>query len=326
MTMAAVPSHRNRGFGRGAGRVTATRVTEIVPDSQHRGLVAALPPLPRALALLARLDRPIGWWLLFWPGAWAVALAGGAAERWPLLLWLLLGSVAMRGAGCVYNDIIDRELDASVARTRHRPLASGQVSLGVAWAWLVALCLIGLVVLLQLHLYAAIVSLAALAPVAAYPFMKRITWWPQVWLGLVFSWAALVGWSEVWGALTTSGLLLYAGAICWVVGYDTVYALQDREDDALIGIGSSALALGRHVRAGVALCYALALALWATAFWQVRADALVLIALAPIALHLGWQAATLVPDDGAGALARFRGNRFAGLLMFLACAAVGTRL
>ncbi|MGK6322746.1 4-hydroxybenzoate octaprenyltransferase [Sphingomonas sp. DT-51] len=301
-------------------------MTDIVPDSQHRGLVAALPPLPRALASLARLDRPIGWWLLFWPGAWAVALAGGVIERWPLLLWLLLGSIAMRGAGCVYNDIVDRELDASVARTRHRPLASGQVSLGVAWAWLVFLCLIGLVVLLQLHLYAAIVSLAALAPVAAYPFMKRITWWPQVWLGLVFSWAALVGWSETWGTLTAPGLLLYAGAIVWVVGYDTIYALQDREDDALIGIGSSALAMGRHVRGGVGLCYALAVALWAGAFWQVRADPLAFAALAPMVLHLAWQVATLHPDDSAGALRRFRSNRFAGLLLFLACAVVGTRL
>ncbi|TCP35591.1 4-hydroxybenzoate octaprenyltransferase [Sphingomonas sp. BK235] len=324
--MAPARAHGNHGFRRGGKPRYSARVTDIVPDSQHRGLVAALPPLPRALALLARLDRPIGWWLLFWPGAWSVALAGGAVTRWPLLLWLLLGSVAMRGAGCVYNDIVDRELDASVARTRHRPLASGQVSLLAAWAWLVFLCLIGLVVLLQLHLYAAIVSLAALAPVAAYPFMKRITWWPQAWLGLVFSWAALVGWSETWGWLTAPGLLLYAGSVFWVIGYDTIYALQDREDDALIGIGSSALAMGRHVRGGIAACYAIALAFWAAAFWHVRADPLALAALLPVALHLGWQAATLHPDDGLGALRRFRSNRFAGLLMLLGCAVVGTPL
>ncbi|WP_019516362.1 4-hydroxybenzoate octaprenyltransferase [Sphingomonas sp. Mn802worker] len=285
-----------------------------------------LPPRLRGFALLARFDRPIGWWLLFWPGAWAVALAGGAVQRWSLILWLLVGAIAMRGAGCVYNDIVDRDLDASVERTRNRPLASGAVSMRAAWAWLLLLCLIGLVVLLQLHWPAAIASIAAILPVAAYPFMKRITWWPQVWLGLVFSWAALVGWSEAWETLSAGGVLLYAGGICWVVGYDTIYALQDREDDALVGIRSSALRMGRHVRGGVTLCYAGAVVLWATAFWQVRADPLALAALLPVAAHLAWQVATLVPDDGASALARFRSNRTAGLLMFLACVVVGTPL
>jgi 4-hydroxybenzoate polyprenyltransferase len=301
-------------------------VTDIVPDSEHRGLVAALPPWARGLALLARFDRPIGWWLLFWPGAWGVALAGGAIGRFGLILWLLLGAIAMRGAGCVYNDIVDRDLDASVARTRSRPLPSGMVSLKAAWTWLVALCLVGLVVLLQLRPYAAVVALLSLALVAAYPFMKRITWWPQAWLGLVFSWAALVGWSETWGALALPGVLLYAGSIAWVIGYDTIYALQDREDDAMIGIRSSALRLGSAVRPGVAGFYALALALWAAAFWHVRPDPLALVALIPVACHFAWQVATLAPDDGANALARFRSNRFAGLLMFLACAVVGTVL
>ncbi|WP_366930162.1 4-hydroxybenzoate octaprenyltransferase [uncultured Sphingomonas sp.] len=289
-----------------------------------------LPPRLRGFALLARFDRPIGWWLLFWPGAWAVALAGGAVERWSLILWLLLGAIAMRGAGCVYNDIVDRDLDASVERTRNRPLASGAVSMRAAWVWLLLLCLIGLVVLLQLHWPAAIVSVAAILPVAAYPFMKRITWWPQVWLGLVFSWAALVGWTEAGGSLSAGGVLLYAGSIFWVVGYDTIYALQDREDDALVGIRSSALRMGRHVRGGVGLCYMVAVILWAAALWQVRADPLALVALLPVAAHLAWQVATLVPDDakggGAGALARFRSNRTAGLLMFLACVVVGTPL
>lgn len=301
-------------------------MTTAVPDTQHRGLLSLLPPRMRAFALLARFDRPIGWWLLFWPGAWAIALAGQGIARWDMIAWFLLGSIAMRGAGCVYNDIVDRDLDASVARTRDRPLASGAVSPKAAWAWLLALCLVGLVVLLQLHLPAAIVSLAALAPVAAYPFMKRITWWPQVWLGLVFSWAALVGWTEAWGVLTAPGVTLYAGTIAWVVGYDTIYALQDREDDALVGIRSSALRLGRHVRAGVAGFYLLALALWAAALWQVRADPLVLAALLPAAAHLLWQVSTLSPEDGAGALARFRSNRTTGLLVFLACLTVGTRL
>ncbi len=295
----------------------------IVPDSQARGLMGRLPDLPRNLALLARFDRPIGWWLLYWPGAWSVVLAGGARERWPLLLWLLLGSIAMRGAGCVFNDIVDRDLDRQVARTASRPLASGAVSARTAWAWLLVLCLIGLVVLLQLHLHAQIVALASLALVAAYPFMKRITGWPQLWLGLVFSWAALVGWSEVAGGLTLAGLLLYAGAIFWVVGYDTIYALQDREDDALIGIGSSALSMGRHVRAGVTLCYALALALWVAAIWQVRPQLLAVIALTPMAVHLVWQVATL-KEDGVDPLHKFRSNRFAGALMFLACLVVGT--
>ncbi|MEC3909827.1 4-hydroxybenzoate octaprenyltransferase [Sphingobium sp. CR2-8] len=295
----------------------------IVPDSEARGLLARLPDTPRTLAQLARFDRPIGWWLLFWPGAWGVALAGGGFARWPLIAWLLLGSIAMRGAGCVFNDIVDRDLDRKVARTATRPLASGAMSVKAAWIWLLALCLIGLIVLLQLSLYAQVVALGSLALVAAYPFMKRITGWPQIWLGLVFSWAALVGWSEVAGALTLPGLLLYAGTIFWVVGYDTIYALQDREDDALIGIGSSALSMGRHVRGGVTLCYMLALALWACAIWQVRPQMLALAALVPMTAHLLWQVATL-KEDGVDPLVKFRSNRFSGLLMFLGCLVVGS--
>ena len=154
--------------------------------------------------------------------------------------------------------------------------------------------------------------------------MKRITWWPQAWLGLVFSWAALVGWPAVTGRIEPPALLLYAGSIFWVIGYDTIYALQDKEDDALVGVKSSARALGKYARAGIALCYALALLLWALAFRQVRVEGIALVALAPVALHLLWQAAALKPDDGADALARFRSNRFAGFLMFLACLVVGT--
>jgi 4-hydroxybenzoate polyprenyltransferase len=295
----------------------------IVPDSEHRGLVAHLPPGPRALALTARFDRPIGWWLLFWPGAWAVALAGGAIDRWPLFAWLLVGAIAMRGAGCVYNDIVDRDLDARVERTRDRPLASGALSVRAALAWVGALCLVGLIVWLQLGWYARLVALASVLPVAAYPFMKRITWWPQAWLGLVFSWAALVGWSEVSGSLTTPGLLLYAGSVAWVIGYDTIYALQDIEDDAMVGIGSSARALGRRVRPGVAGFYAVAVLLWGAAIWRVHPDPLALLALLPVTAHLLWQVASLRPTDGAGALARFRSNRMAGWLMLGACVVVG---
>jgi len=299
---------------------------EIVPDSEHKGLVGRLPPRLRGLALLARFDRPIGWWLLFWPGVWAIALAGGLPDRWPLILWFLLGSIAMRGAGCVFNDIVDRDLDAQVARTRARPIPSGLVSVKLAAIWLVALCLIGLVVLVQLRPLAAIVAVASLAPVAAYPFMKRITWWPQAWLGMVFSWAALVGWAEVAGSLSAPLWLLYAGSIAWVIGYDTIYALQDREDDALIGVRSSALRMGAHVKPGVGAFYLAAVLCWAGAIWLVRPDAIALAALVPVALHLGWQVATLKPDDGTGALHRFRSNRFAGLLMALACAVVGSSL
>ncbi len=296
--------------------------TDIVPDSQASGLMAWLSPRPRALAMMARLDRPIGWQLLFWPGAWAIALAGNGLAHWGMILWFLTGAIAMRGAGCVWNDIVDRDLDRQVARTASRPLASGAVSVPLALAWMAALCLVGLIVLLQLRWQAQLTALASLALVAAYPFMKRITWWPQVWLGLVFSWAALVGWVEMTGGMSMAGLLLYAGSICWVVGYDSIYALLDREDDALIGIRSSARAMGRHVRAGVAAFYALALMLWAGALWLARPDPLALAALLPMAAHLLWQVATL-REDGSDPLIKFRSNRFAGLLMFAACVTVG---
>ncbi|WP_442679864.1 4-hydroxybenzoate octaprenyltransferase [Sphingomonas sp. ASY06-1R] len=298
--------------------------TSIVPDSEHRGLLNLLPQRARDLVQLARIDRPIGIWLLFWPGAWAVALAGHAFDRWDLIAWFALGAAAMRGAGCVYNDIVDRDLDAQVARTRERPVASGRVSLLLAWGWLFALCMIGLIVLLQLNGLAQIVALGSLAPVAAYPFMKRITWWPQAWLGIVFSWACLVGWPAAAGRIEPAMLWLYAGSIFWVLGYDTIYALQDIEDDRIVGVKSSARALGRHARAGVTAFYLIALILWGRAIWSVRPEALALVALLPVAGHLLWQAAGLKPADGADALMRFRSNRFAGLLLFLACLVVGT--
>jgi 4-hydroxybenzoate polyprenyltransferase len=295
---------------------------QVVPDSEHRGLIERLPQLPRDLAMLARFDRPIGWWLLFWPCVFGVWLAG-AGPQFVLLGWLLLGAIAMRGAGCVYNDIVDADLDARVARTAARPVASGRVSKKLAWGWLLALCLVGLVVLLQLRIEAQAVALGSLALVAAYPFMKRITWWPQAWLGMVFNWGLLVGWTELrwdnWDALAA----LYAGCICWVIGYDTIYALQDREDDAMVGIRSSALAMGAKVRAGITGFYAATIALWALGFWLYRADPLACLALVPVAGHLVWQVASLDADDPMNPLARFRSNRWAGALMAAACFVVG---
>ena len=299
-------------------------IEDIVPDSERRGLIGVLPAAARPFASLMRLDRPIGVWLLFWPCAWSIALAGVGERGVALLLWFALGAFAMRSAGCVYNDIIDRDLDARVERTRLRPLASKRVSLKAAWVLLVGLSLIGLAVLLQLERTAQMVALASLALVAAYPFMKRITWWPQAWLGLVFSWGALVGWPAVRGEMGVPALLLYAGSIFWVIGYDTVYALQDREDDALVGVKSSALALGKRARPGIAIFYMLALGFWGAAIHSLRPEVLALAALLPVAVHLLWQVASLKPDEGADALAKFRSNRFAGFLMFLACLVVGT--
>ena len=299
-----------------------TDTTEIVPDSERRGFIGGLPPRLRPYASLMRLDRPIGTWLLCWPCAWSVALAG-VGGRWDLFLWLLLGAFAMRSAGCVYNDIVDRDLDVRVERTRLRPLASRRVSLRSAWALIALLCLIGLVVLLQLNRVAALVALVSIAPVAAYPFMKRITWWPQAWLGLVFSWGALVGWPAVTEGLGWTPFLLWFGSIAWVIGYDTLYAIQDIEDDALVGVKSSARRLGDKAALGVGICYALALLLWAAAIWTVRADWLALLALAPAALHLANQALRADPADGELALRLFRSNRTCGLLLFLAMLVVG---
>jgi len=278
---------------------------KMVPDTEHRGLVDLLPAPARPYALLARFDRPIGFWLLFWPCAWSLMLAGGE-DQWTLLPWLLLGAVAMRGAGCVFNDVVDAKIDRKVARTASRPVASGAVSRTAAFAWLGVLCLVGLVVLAQLDVPARRVAICSLAPVAIYPFMKRITWWPQVWLGLVFGWGILVGWAQVRTDETLAMAALYLGTIAWIVGYDTIYALQDREDDALVGVKSSALRLGDRVKAGVAAFYAAALLLWGL-----------------MALHMAGQVVTLAPQDADNALARFRSNRDLGLVMALACWVVG---
>jgi 4-hydroxybenzoate polyprenyltransferase len=300
--------------------VTAT--TEIVPDSERRGFIGALPPRLRPFASLLRLDRPIGSWLLYWPCAWSVALAG-VGGRWALFLWFGVGAWAMRSAGCVYNDIVDRDLDRRVERTRLRPLASGRVTIRSAWVLIGLLCLIGLIVLLQLNITAAVVALISIAPVAAYPFMKRVTWWPQAWLGIVFSWGALVGWPSVTGSLSRTPFLLWFGSIAWVIGYDTLYAIQDIEDDALVGVKSSARRLGGKAPLGIGIFYGIAVLLWGTAIWSVRPDWLALVALLPAAVHLANQALRADVRDGELALKLFRSNRTCGLLVFLGMLAVG---
>jgi 4-hydroxybenzoate polyprenyltransferase len=302
--------------------VVSTAPDTATPDAQP-SWIDQLPARFRPYARLARLDRPAGSWLLFWPCAWGLALAGGLWTDTLLLLWFALGSIAMRAAGCVWNDIIDRDLDAQVARTRDRPVASGAIPVKAALAFAVALSLIGLVVVLQLRLAAQLTAIASLGLVAAYPFMKRITWWPQAWLGLTFNWGALVGYVAV-ADPTPAMALLYAGGIAWTLGYDTIYALQDIEDDAMAGIKSSARALGPRARAGVALFYAAALLLWAAALWLTRPDPLVLAALLPLTGHFIWQIVRLSDTSPHNALTLFRANRTAGLLLFLATAVVGS--
>ena len=299
-----------------------TTSPDIVPDSERRGFIGALPPRLRPYASLMRLDRPIGTWLLYWPCAWSIALAG-VGGRWDLFLWLALGAFAMRSAGCVYNDVVDRNFDRQVERTRLRPLASGRVALTSAMMLIALLCGIGLIVLFQLNRTAALVALASIAAVVAYPFMKRITWWPQAWLGLVFSWGALVGWPSVTGSLSWTPLLLWFGSIAWVVGYDTLYAIQDIEDDALVGVKSSARRLGERAPLGIAVFYALAVVLWGAAIWAVRPDWLALLTLIPAALHLANQALRADPKDGSLALKLFRSNRTCGALVFFAMLVVG---
>ena len=269
---------------------------------------------------LARIDRPVGWWLLLLPCWWSAALAAIKAEQpfpdpWHCLLFLI-GAVAMRGAGSTYNDIADRDLDAQVERTRLRPLPSGQVRPRHAVLFLVAQALIGLAVLVQFNEQAILVGLLSLLPVAIYPFMKRIMPLPQAVLGLAFAWGALMGWVAVFARLDAPALLLYAGALCWVIGYDTIYAVQDIEDDEIAGIRSSARLFGRHVRLAVGACYTLAAILVLLAARGAGAGLAGYLGVAAFAGHLAWQALSLRDRDGRGALNLFRSNRDAGLILF----------
>jgi len=269
---------------------------------------------------LARWDRPIGWWLLLWPCWWAAALAAIAAERplpdvWHLALFLI-GAIAMRGAGCTYNDLVDRDIDAKVERTRSRPVASGAVTPVRAMIFLALQALVGLVVLLQFNPFTILLGFASLLFVAAYPFMKRISDWPQFVLGLAFSWGALVGWTAVFGSLAWPPVLLYAAAIAWTIGYDTIYAHQDKEDDAIIGVRSTALLFGARTKPALTAFYALAMILMAAAFVLADAGPLAFAGLLAAAGHLGWQVVSLKIDDPDNCLARFRANRTTGWIIF----------
>jgi 4-hydroxybenzoate polyprenyltransferase len=273
---------------------------------------------------LSRADRPIGGWLLMWPCWWSAALAAlrlghASPNPWHLVLFLV-GAFAMRGAGCTYNDIIDRDIDGLVERTRSRPLASGQVSVAAAAIWLGLQALTGLLVLLQFNAFTVWLGIASLLVVAAYPFMKRLTSWPQAVLGLAFSWGALMGWVAAYGHLSATPWLLYAGAVLWVMGYDTIYACQDREDDAIVGVHSTARLFGARARAGVALFYAGAVVLIAIAFAAADAALFAFLGLAAFMAHLAWQVFLLDVDDGDRCLKLFRSNRDAGLLLFVGLA------
>lgn len=274
---------------------------------------------------LARMDRPIGTWLLLWPCWWSIALAAPAGT-WPDL-WLLvlfgIGALVMRGAGCTFNDIVDRDFDSRVERTRLRPIPAGQVSLKQAIAWMVLLSLVGFVILLQFNIFAIGVGVASLALVAAYPFMKRITYWPQAWLGLTFNWGALLGWAAVTGNLGPAPLTLYAAGLFWTLGYDTIYAHQDKEDDALIGVKSTALKLGRRTRPWLFVFYAVATAGIAAAGFLAGMGWPFYLGLMIAAGHLAWQAVRVDIDDSADCLAKFQSNTLFGWLLFGAIVAGG---
>ena len=278
-----------------------------------------LPERLLPYARLMRLERPVGWQLLVLPGLWSIALAGLQGTSLRVLLWLAalftVGAVIMRGAGCVYNDIVDRDIDAKVARTRNRPIPAGQVRPLAAWLFLLALLLLGLGILLLLNPLARLVGAASLVLVAIYPFMKRFTYWPQLFLGLAFNWAALVGWVAVRGQLEPPALLLYLGGVFWTLAYDTIYAHQDRADDLIAGVKSTALKLGRATPRWLAGFFAAALILLALAGHAAGARLFWYVGLVLAAVHAGWQVRTLDIDDPQRCLKLFRANRDFGLII-----------
>jgi 4-hydroxybenzoate polyprenyltransferase len=272
---------------------------------------------------LMRLDRPIGTWLLFLPCLFGAALGTTMASRgfgtlrdfWLVCLFAV-GSIVMRGAGCTYNDIIDRDIDARVARTCTRPIPSGAVSLMAAWIFLLAQCAAGLLILVQLNRLTVLIGAASLTLVAAYPFMKRITWWPQAWLGLTFNWGALMGYAAVADRLGLADLLLYSGCFFWTLGYDTIYALQDKDDDALIGVKSTARLFGERSGSWIATFFMVTILLMAAALDARSSRPMWLSALLlPAAAHFAWQVRALDVTSPPTCLGIFRANRDAGLLI-----------
>ncbi len=279
-----------------------------------------LPRSARPYARLARLERPIGWWLLLLPCWWSIAIAqiaaGGGVPDLKLLVLFLIGAILMRGAGCTFNDLVDRDFDDKVARTRSRPIPSGQVSVIQAVVFLVVQSLIGLAVLVQLNAFAIVLGIVSLITVAVYPFMKRFTYWPQVFLGLAFNWGALLGWAAVHGSLAWPAVLLYLGGISWTLAYDTIYAHQDKEDDVLIGVKSTALKFGASTPAWLKLFFALALVLIAAAGWLAGAGILFHTSVAGAALHAVWQLTRLDVDDPDRCRMLFYSNKYFGLIIF----------
>lgn len=303
-----------------------TTAPQITPDAVPIGWVDRAPRAVQPYLRLMRLDRPIGTWLLLipcWQGMMLAAAQNDATmAAIPGGLWFAalfaVGAIVMRGAGCVYNDIVDRDFDAKVARSAARPIPSGQVSIKNAWALLAGLCLIGLGVLVQFNTLAIIVGASALALVAAYPFMKRITYWPQAWLGLTFNWGALVGYAAVTGALTPPAFLFYGAGIFWTLGYDTIYAHQDTEDDALIGVKSTALKFGDTSKYWLAGFYGAVILLSALAGAAAAMSPVYYIALLPALAHFVWQIKALDITDTHNCLKIFKSNRNAGFLLLSA--------
>lgn len=301
---------------------TQARVADAVP---FNWVDEKAPERWRPYLRLARADRPIGVWLLLWPCWWSLALAGlhiGAAapNPWYLVLFAI-GSIVMRAAGCTYNDIVDRDYDSRVARTRSRPIPSGQVSVRNAVIFMIVLSLTGLLVLLQFNRFTVLLGIASLALVATYPFMKRVTYWPQVVLGLTFSWGALMGWAAILAEVALPSLLLYGGAIAWTIGYDTIYAHQDKEDDALLGLKSTALKFGEKTKPWMVLFYGLAFAGILSAGIMAGAGLVFTFIMLAGAAHLAWQIRTLDISNDRNCLVRFRSNRDFGVIVFVALCA-----
>jgi 4-hydroxybenzoate polyprenyltransferase len=292
--------------------------SDIVPGSR---LLLVLPPLLRPYAVLARLDRPIGIWLLLLPGWWAVMLASGGVFHmnvvdWEIFWLFALGALVMRAAGCVVNDLWDSKLDRQVERTKIRPLASGAVSVKQAGIFLGILLFLGLLILLQMNFITILLGFLSLPLIVLYPLMKRWTWWPQAFLGLTFNFGALMGWSAVTGVVELPALLLYVGGIFWTLGYDTIYAHQDKEDDLLAGVRSTALKFGVKSREYVAMFYALAMLFFLGAGWSATHSIFTVLFLLPAAWHFYHQIKTWNMADPASALLEFKSNRNAGLLIF----------